>query len=126
MDRRLLRTVGAATAVYGFAVAARPALLAEPSGLAPGGTVPRDVATCLRPLGLRDAASGLAMVLAPDDRTLRTAALIRIAADLADAVTLTPTLPGRRHRAMALTVSLGWAALSVTGLSRTPTRRRPA
>ncbi|MGW4648157.1 hypothetical protein [Kitasatospora sp. NPDC004289] len=120
MDRRLLRVVGAATAAYGAAVAARPLLLAAPSGLAPGGAVPRDVATCLRPLALRDAACGLAMALAPDDRSLRTATALRIASDLSDALTLTTTLPERRHRTMALTVSVGWAALSVLGLARTP------
>ncbi|MFG2820821.1 hypothetical protein ACGFX4_15495 [Kitasatospora sp. NPDC048365] len=119
MDRTLLRTVGAATAAYGIAVAARPALLARPSGLtAPDGTVPTDTATCLRPLALRDAACGLAMACAPDDRSLRTATLLRIASDLGDAALLTGTLPGRRHRAMALTVSVGWGLLSVIGLAR--------
>ncbi|MGW6916361.1 hypothetical protein ACWGB8_21430 [Kitasatospora sp. NPDC054939] len=117
MHRPLLRAVGAATALYGLAVTARPGLLARPSGLAgPNGTVPSAVATCLRPLGVRDAANGLAMLLAPDDRTLRTATVLRIAADLGDAVTLVPTLPRRRHRAMALVVSVGWGALSVAGL----------
>ncbi|MFD9126391.1 hypothetical protein [Kitasatospora sp. NPDC059571] len=127
MDRRLLRITGAATAVYGIAVACRPGLLARPSGLvAPDGSVPEEVATTLRPLALRDAACGLAMLAAPDDRSLRTAALLRIAADLGDAALLSATLPGRRHRAMALVVSAGWGALSVAGLCRSGPPGRPA
>ncbi|GAA2745787.1 MULTISPECIES: hypothetical protein [Kitasatospora] len=123
MDRPLLRATGAATAAYGLAVAARPALLAAPSGLAgPDGAVPRDVAACIRPLALRDAACGLAMALAPDDRSLRTATLLRIASDFGDALVLTGALPRRRHRAMALTVSVGWGLLSVAGLVRSPRR----
>ncbi|BFV60167.1 hypothetical protein KCMC57_up52710 [Kitasatospora sp. CMC57] len=118
MHRPLLRAVGAATALYGLAVAVRPGLLARPSGLAePDGSVPKATAICLRPLALRDAACGLAMLTAPDDRSLRTAALLRIASDFGDAALLTGTLPGRRHRAMAFTVSVGWGALSVAGLA---------
>ena len=125
MDRRLLRITGAATAVYGVAVVCRPALLARPSGLAgPDGAVPAGVAACLRPLGLRDAACGAAMALAPGDASLRTAALLRIAADFGDAALLSSALPGRRHRLMASVVSVGWGALSVAGLLR-PDRRRP-
>ncbi|PBC76037.1 hypothetical protein BX265_0734 [Streptomyces sp. TLI_235] len=130
MNRTLLRLTGAATAVYGLAVTRRPVLLARPSGLAaPDGTVPQPVAVCIAPLALRDAACGLAMLLAPDDRSLRTAALLRIAADLGDAALLsgvTPVsagLPTGRHRAAALVVSLGWGALSVVGLLQ---RDRPA
>ncbi|WP_405016648.1 hypothetical protein OHV05_05705 [Kitasatospora sp. NBC_00070] len=123
MHRPLLRAIGAATALYGLAVTARPALLAGPSGLAdPDGSVAASTVTCLRPLALRDAACGLAMLLAPDDRSLRTATLLRIASDFGDAALLSGTLPGRRHRLMALGVSVGWGALSVAGLlgSRPP------
>ncbi|MGK4578538.1 hypothetical protein [Kitasatospora sp. HPMI-4] len=116
MNRSLLRTTGAATAVYGIAVALRPELLARPSGLAgPGGVAP-EVAASLRPLGLRDAACGAAMALAPDDRSLRTATLLRIVADFGDAALLSRTLPTARHRRAALAVSVGWGALSVAGL----------
>lgn len=124
MDRALLRATGAATALYGLAVTARPALLARPSGLTgPDGTVPSAVALSLRPLALRDAVCGLAMLLAPDDRSLRAATLLRIAADLGDAALLTGALPARRHRLMAFTVSVGWGALSVAGLLRSPASR---
>jgi hypothetical protein len=111
MRTPLLRTAGTATAVYGLAVAARPGLLAGPSGLAG-----EDVRTALRPVGWRDAASGLALLLAPSGPALRTAAVLRIAADLGDAVLLGRTLPGRARRRGAVAVSAGWAALSVAGL----------
>ncbi|MFJ3788847.1 hypothetical protein [Kitasatospora sp. NPDC090091] len=121
MNERLLRLTGAVTAVYGFAVARRPGLLARPSGIAgPDGSVPADVAACLRPLAFRDAACGLAMVLAPDASALRTATLLRIAADLGDAALLATALPKRRHRTMAVAVSVGWAALSAAGLLARP------
>lgn len=112
----LLRTVGAATAAYGLAVTAWPALLAKPSGLVDtrGRTEPR-TRTSLRPLAWRDAASGAAMMLAPAGGALRTAALLRVAADLGDAVLLGATLP-RSTRAKAVAVSVGWASLSVAGL----------
>ena len=54
MRSRLLRAVGAVTAAYGFAVAARPGLLARPSGLAAdGGRTPDGTAVVVRPLALR-------------------------------------------------------------------------
>ncbi|ONK12647.1 hypothetical protein STBA_33950 [Streptomyces sp. MP131-18] len=117
MDTRVLRAVGVATAVYGLAVAARPALLAKPSGLAgPGGRTGAEVRTALRPLGLREAASGLALALAPEGPALRTAAALRLAADVGDAALLGATLPGRLRRRGAVAVSLGWGALTAAGL----------
>jgi hypothetical protein len=113
----ILRAVGAATALYGVVVAVRPDLLARPSGLvdADGRTAPA-TAISLRPLAWRDAASGVAMMTAPVGVPLVTAALLRIAADLGDAVLLGGTLPGRGTRAKAVAVSVGWGALSVVGL----------
>ncbi|NLU69496.1 hypothetical protein [Streptomyces sp. HNM0574] len=114
----LLRAVGAATTLYGLTVTARPELLARPSGLtdAGGRRVAEATRVSLRPLAWRDAASGLALLLAPEGPALRTAARVRIAADLGDAVLLGATLPGRGRRAGAVAVSLGWGALSVAGL----------
>ncbi|MFR9674200.1 hypothetical protein [Streptomyces sp. TR06-5] len=113
----LLRTVGAATAVYGVAVAGWPDLLAKPSGLVDGqGRSARDTRVSLRPLAWRDAASGAALILAPPGAALRTAALVRIAADLGDAALLGATLPDRDKRLKAVAVSVGWGALSVAGL----------
>ncbi|MBL1067882.1 hypothetical protein [Streptomyces sp. 7-21] len=107
----LLRAVGAATAVYGAVVAARPGLLTGPSGLRG-----EDARTAVRPVGLRDAASGLALLLAPRGPALRTAAAVRIAADLGDAVLLGRTLPGSWRRRGAAAVGVAWGALSVAGL----------
>ncbi|MGW8376586.1 hypothetical protein [Streptomyces sp. ODS28] len=117
MGVTLLRAVGAATALYGAAVTAAPGLLARPSGLSgPGGRVARETRTALRPVAWRDAVSGLALLLAPEGEPLRTAALVRIAADFGDAALLGATLPGRARRAGAVAVSAGWGALSVAGL----------
>lgn len=114
----LLRAVGAVTAVYGLALTARPDLLARPSGLVDdeGRTAP-ETRTALRPLAWRDAASGLALLCAPrEGAALRTAALVRIAADFGDAALLGVTLPGRGRRRAAVAVSLGWGALSTAAL----------
>jgi len=116
----LLRTVGAATALYGLAITARPELLARPSGLVDAsGATAEHTRVSLRPLAWRDLASGLAMVAAPEGAALRTATLVRIAADFGDALLLGATLPGRATRGKAAAVSVGWGALSVLGLLTT-------
>ncbi len=56
------------------------------------------------------------MLCAPSGGALRTAALLRIAADLGDALLLGATLPGRATRVKAVAVSAAWASLSVAGL----------
>ncbi|MFD5395087.1 hypothetical protein ACFWJW_12775 [Streptomyces sp. NPDC127097] len=113
----LLRAVGVATAVYGVAVTAVPALLARPSGLVDEeGRTERATRTSLRPLAWRDAVSGLALAVAPEGPALRTAAYVRIAADFGDAALLGATLPGRDRKLAAVAVSVGWGALSVAGL----------
>ncbi|MFI5521333.1 hypothetical protein [Streptomyces platensis] len=112
----LLRAVGVATAVYGAAVTAVPALLARPSGLVDeDGRTERATRVSLRPLAWRDAVSGLALAVAPEGPALRTAAYVRIAADFGDAALLA-TLPGRDRKLAAVAVSVGWGALSVAGL----------
>ena len=115
----LLRSVGAATALYGLAVAVRPQLVAVPSGLTDLRRQTADhTKTALRPLAWRDLASGLALATAPRGPALRTAALLRIAADAGDALLLgyAPGLPDRRRRRLATAVSVGWGALSAAGL----------
>ncbi|MFC1436923.1 hypothetical protein ABUW04_01510 [Streptacidiphilus sp. N1-10] len=117
MHVSLLRGVGVATAVYGALVALRPDLLAKPSGLVDSdGSTADATAVSLRPLGWRDAASGLAMATAPAGAPLVTAALLRVAADFGDAVLLGATLPDRSTRLKAVAVSVGWGTLSVIGL----------
>lgn len=121
MHVKTLRLVGAATALYGLAVTARPELLARPSGLTgPDGRVAQATRTSLRPVAWRDVACGVAMACAPEGPALRTAACLRVAADFGDAALLGVTLP-RGRRAMAVAVSVGWGALSAAALC---TRRR--
>lgn len=113
----LLRAVGAATALYGLAVTARPALLARPSGLVDAkGRTAEHTRTSLRPLAWRDLVSGLAQLTAPRGAALTTATLVRIGADLGDALLLGRTLPDPARRNKAVAVSVGWGALSVAGL----------
>jgi hypothetical protein len=113
----LLRAVGAATALYGLAVTARPELLARPSGLTgEEGETAWQTKLALRPLAWRDVASGLAMVLAPRGPALTTATLVRIASDAGDAVLLGRELPGRGGRWMTVATSAGWGAVSLAGL----------
>lgn len=120
----LARTVGLATALYGAAVTAWPALLAKPSGLTDeAGRVAPETEVSLRPLAWRDLASGVAMATAPEGPALRTAVLIRIAADFGDAALLGATLPDREPRRRAVAVSVGWGALSVAALLLPPGRR---
>lgn len=113
----LLRAVGVGTAVYGAAVAARPGMMARPSGLVDEeGRTEEHTAVALRPLGWRDAASGVAMALAPSGPVMVAATGMRVAADVGDAVLLGQTLPDPRRRRLAVAVALGWGALSVAGL----------
>lgn len=123
MRVNLLRGVGAATTVYGLLVVLRPEILARPSGLVDAdGRTASATAVSLRPLGWRDAASGIAMMTAAPGAPLAAAALLRIAADFGDAVLLGATLPGRSTRIKAVAVSVGWGALSVAGLLGSPGR----
>ncbi|MFF9087481.1 hypothetical protein ACF1BE_13865 [Streptomyces sp. NPDC014991] len=117
MRTGLLRAVGAATCAYGVATAYRPGLLARPCGLVdPDGHVGPHTAMVLRPLAWRDAATGLAMLVAPQGPALVTATTLRIASDIGDALVLGPVLPGRVRRAGAAVSALGWAALAIAGL----------
>ncbi|MFJ6750566.1 MULTISPECIES: hypothetical protein [unclassified Streptomyces] len=103
--------------MYGVAVTALPELLARPSGLVnDDGRAEEATRISLRPLAWRDAASGLAMALAPEGPALRTATYVRIASDFGDAVLLGATLPDRDRKVKAVAVSVGWGALSVVGL----------
>ena len=113
----LLRAVGAGTALYGLGVARWPGLLARSSGLADEqGRTAEATRASLRPLALREVASGLALCLAPKGPALGTAAALRLAADLGDAALLGRTLPTRRHRRAAVAVSVAWASLTTAAL----------
>ncbi|WP_037874068.1 hypothetical protein [Streptomyces sp. PsTaAH-124] len=118
MRTGLLRTVGAVTAAYGAVAAYRPGWLARPVGLVdPEGNTHPHTATALRPLAWRDAASGLAMLLAPRGPALVTATAVRIASDVGDAVLFGTGSGGRVRRAGAVVTALGWAAVTVAALA---------
>ncbi|MDO0925086.1 hypothetical protein QQY24_06505 [Streptomyces sp. TG1A-8] len=117
MRTGLLRALGAATAVIGTGFVYRPGLMARPAGLAaPDGHVDPRTALAVRALGWRDAATGLAMLVAPDGRPLATAAAVRIALDLGDGAVFGTAVPGRVRRAGTLAAAGGWAALTLAGL----------
>ncbi|MEU7099757.1 hypothetical protein AB0A66_15725 [Streptomyces longwoodensis] len=119
-----LRVQGAATFAYGAATAYRPALLARPAGLVDAhGAVEPHTALVLRSMAWRDAAVGLAMLLAPQGPALTAAGAVRIASDVGDALFFGRALRGRLRRAGAVVSALGWAAVTVAGLAAGPERR---
>ncbi|MFF9259872.1 hypothetical protein [Streptomyces longwoodensis] len=118
-----LRVQGMATFAYGIATAYRPALLARPAGLVDAyGEVTPHTALVLRSMAWRDAAVGLAMVLAPQGPALSAAAAVRVASDMGDALFFGRALRGRLRRAGAVVSALGWAAVTVAGLAAGPGR----
>jgi hypothetical protein len=114
----LPRLLGAATAVFGAAIVARPELLLKPSGLPAGDA---NLHTFTRTLGVRDLASGVAMAVAPSRRAMRLAIGVRVASDLGDLAVLGTALAGRPERNKVVAVAGGWALLC--GLSALATRR---
>ncbi|MEU7472866.1 hypothetical protein AB0A94_30825 [Streptomyces sp. NPDC044984] len=124
----LLRALGAATCTYGVAAVRRPGLLIRPLGLVdPHDRVDPRNALAIRPMAWRDAAAGLAMLVAPEGPALATVTAVRIASDVGDAVLFGAALPGRVRRTGAAVSALSWAALGVAGLtgSRRTTGDRP-
>ncbi|MGW5745336.1 hypothetical protein [Amycolatopsis sp. NPDC003861] len=83
----LTRVPGAVTAAYSATIIAAPRVLAKPCGLTtPAGGVTAGVRTLIAGIGARDAAIGLAMLLAPEGKPLQVALAARVASDAADAV----------------------------------------
>lgn len=117
----LPRLLGAATAVYGAAIVARPALLLRPSGMLRGDRPEPEQAAFVRVLGIRDLASGVAMLVAPGRTALRTAIAVRVASDAGDLVVLGRALRGRPERTTVVVVAGSWGALCA--LSALATRR---
>jgi hypothetical protein len=110
-----VRVMGGLTAAYGIAVAVSPAVLAKPCELVrPDGTLTPSTRILCRAIGLRDAASGAAMLTAPAGAALTWATAVRVAADAADAVGLGVSLPTARARRNAALVAGGWGVLTAT------------
>ncbi|WP_116949655.1 hypothetical protein [Jiangella endophytica] len=107
------RVMGGLTAAYGVAVAVSPAVLAKPCELVePDGSLAPSTRILCRAIGLRDAASGAAMLTAPAGPALTWATAVRVAADAADAAGLGVTLPSARARRNAALVAGGWRLLT--------------
>jgi hypothetical protein len=121
-----VRVLGGLTAAYGVAVAVSPAVLAKPCELVePDGSLTPPTRILCRAIGLRDAASGTAMLTAPAGAALSWATAIRVAADTADAVGLGLTLPSARARRNAALVAGGWGLLTAAaGLTSAASARR--
>ncbi|PPK68909.1 hypothetical protein V5P93_001282 [Actinokineospora auranticolor] len=106
------RALGLATAAYGAAILARPALMARPTGLVTSSGEPaRGVAVLTRSIGARDLATGLAMAVAPAGAPLRTAIAVRVVADVVDAVGFGTGLPDASARGKSAAVAGAWAGL---------------
>ncbi|MEO6881183.1 MAG: hypothetical protein ABI181_09610 [Mycobacteriaceae bacterium] len=108
----LTKILGALTASYAAAVLVQPKVLAGPCELTePGGGVSRSTAALCRAVGVRDLASGLAMVLAPTTGAARAAIAVRTASDLGDVVVFGTSLPSRSARMKAVVVGIVWGGL---------------
>lgn len=70
-----------------------------------------------RAYGVRDVVIGSLGLLAPSPKAVRTAMVLRIAGDLADAVVLASRAPDNRVRGKVLGVTLGYAALNAGALA---------
>ncbi|MFC9358455.1 hypothetical protein ACFTZB_18040 [Rhodococcus sp. NPDC057014] len=108
----LPRVLGVLTAAYSTAIIVSPRLLAKPCKLTrTDGGVPSAVATMIRAVGIRDAASGLLLALAPQGAALRGALAVRVAADLGDAVVFGLALPDTATKAKVAGFAAAWGAL---------------
>jgi hypothetical protein len=116
---RPLRALGAVTAAYSVLIVAVPRVLAGPCRMTdPDGRTPTPVRVLVQAVGVRDAAIGLAMLLAPPGTALRTATLCRIAADTGDAVAFGVALPDAGSKLRIAGFAALWAALNATALVR--------
>ncbi|MFC9553975.1 hypothetical protein ACFTWF_24330 [Rhodococcus sp. NPDC056960] len=104
--------MGVLTAAYSTAIIVSPRILAKPCKLtrADGGVSP-EVATVIRAVGVRDAASGLLLALAPSGAALRGAVLVRVASDLGDAAVFGIALPDPATKAKVAGFALAWGTL---------------
>jgi hypothetical protein len=114
-----LRVLGAITVAYSVAIIAVPKLLAKPCRMTDvtGGT-PMPVRTLIRGIGARDAAIGVAMMVAPPGIALTTATVCRVASDAGDAVAFGIGLPDASTKLKIAGFAVLWAALNAAALKR--------
>ena len=113
---RLSRVLGAATAAYSVGIIASPRLLTRPVGLAAGEPWP-SMAALVQSIGVRDAAIGTVAALCPAGPVLRTALLLRVAADFGDAAVFGRVLEGGT-RAKVAGFAAGWGLLNALALAQ--------
>ncbi len=104
------RLLGVATIAYSLAVAARPEVLLKPTGLATG-LGDDGLRATARLVALRDLASGLAMVFAPNTQALRLAIAVRVGADVADTAVLGTALRGKPEWGNTVAVTGGFGLI---------------
>ncbi|BAH53608.1 hypothetical protein ROP_53610 [Rhodococcus opacus B4] len=104
--------MGVSTAAYSTAIIISPRLLAKPCKLTRADDgVPAEVATVIRAVGVRDAASGLLLALAPRGAALRGAVGVRVLSDLGDAAVFGFALPDRATKIKVAGVAAAWGML---------------
>lgn len=119
------RIVGALTASYGLAVAIAPRVLAGPCDLTESdGSISASTKSLCRAIGVRDIASGAAMMTAAQGAPLKAATAIRVSADIGDAVGLGLSLPSAEARKKAAVVAGSWAVVTAVAgaLARRPSK----
>lgn len=111
------RMIGAARAAYSVACLVRPAIVARPTELTkPDGNVSREVAVLVRGTSARDLITGAVMAVAPSAAGVRLAGVLRLGADVADAVGMGAALPTGNARKKAALVAGAWGALTALTL----------
>lgn len=122
------RIAGLLTIGYSAAIIAKPQVMAKPCGLTnPDGSVPETAGMLIRVIGVRDAVSGLALLVAPPGKALWIAGVVRVASDAGDGLMFGRLLPHADARRKAAAAALGWAgicAASVAAATPDASKRR--
>lgn len=106
--------MGALTAAYGLLEVLNPGILAKQTKMAgPHPLITAKLAKVSRVMGIRDIVSGTALALARTPVQRRVATAVRVACDLTDGIALTVSLPSPAPKAKILSITGGWAVLSV-------------
>lgn len=104
------RIFGALTFAYGVSAVLKPDILARHGELGPGTPAVRILSGTI---GVRDLASGAAIVTAPAGAALQAALTARVLFDTGDAVLFGAFAPTTRARVKIAAVAGGWGAIGV-------------
>jgi hypothetical protein len=117
------RGLGWLTLGYGAYTLARPQSLVQAAGLEPRpGPVSRRGRLLGRAIGVRDLASGLAMVIAEPGTPLRLAVAARVACDAGDLIGFAGAVPVR-YRTKVVAAAGGWGLLCAASYPAAGQRR---